>query len=81
MAKKLPAPFKRPSIDLGAPSKAWRTVHTSTLQEGDIVPDCGAVVAVETQYRDPAGYGVRFLSGKSHLLGVTVWAFTAAPEA
>lgn len=45
----IPAPFKRPVINLqvpGAPRKEWRYIRADELAEGDIVPGVGKVVEV-----------------------------------
>lgn len=76
----LPKPFQRPSIDLSDPgqSRSWRTIWAKNLSEGDIVPDRGRVVSVESGYTDPAQVRVEFLSGDRiyYTTHEQVWAFT-----
>lgn len=40
-----PAPFKRPSIDLGRHGRSWRTADAGSLVRGDIVKDRGLVAS------------------------------------
>lgn len=44
---KLPKPFSRPSIDLGAPERAWQDTTWDKLRAGDIVPDYGVLEKIE----------------------------------
>lgn len=46
-----PAPFKRPSIDLGRHGRSWKLVEAKTLQVQDIIRDRGVVTSVDT-YED-----------------------------
>lgn len=50
MTKKLPAPFKRPSIDIGgsAPEpREWKTVKLVDIRIGDTVADHGKCTEME----------------------------------
>lgn len=43
----IPKPFKRPSIEIGAPGRIWQEVYPLQLAVGDIVPDHGKVDGIK----------------------------------
>lgn len=50
----IPDPFRRPSVNLqvpGEPRPDWGYCRADRVQEGDIIPDLGRVVAVESRIR------------------------------
>lgn len=56
--KKMPAPFSRPSITIGAAAAAdrreWRVIPVGQVREGDIVPGIGRVSEVIEHIDTPA---------------------------
>jgi hypothetical protein len=48
----IPAPFRRPRIELGHHGKSWQRLDACEVQPGDIVPDLGKITCSEavTQY-------------------------------
>jgi len=78
MAKRLPKPFSRPSVQIGTViTRRWGTTAAENLGPGDMVPDRGQVVRVTVS----ANVAVKFFSGNVEMyrLGEPVWAFTEGP--
>lgn len=75
VGKIIPAPFKRPSIDLDKVGREWKWVPPETISEGDIIPDLGLIKRVNTQE------GRVFITGagktKWFYLDEDIWAFTS----
>jgi hypothetical protein len=69
-----PAPFQRPSIDLGSVKKDWKTVNIYSVSEGDMVQDRGLVVGITEV---PGGLRLAYKSGVETFYdeGDTVYAF------
>ena len=47
MAKKLPKPFSRPSVDLERHGKTWKTIPAKDVEPGFNVADIGLIEFVE----------------------------------
>lgn len=77
MAKRLPKPFKRPSIDLGGPHKAWKNIPVTDVRVGDIVSDVGLVQGTFT-VTSPAVTTLTNVYGEQTLFSnsAVVFAFT-----
>jgi hypothetical protein len=61
--RKMPAPFERPSINVGSnePRRQWATVMSDQLKAGDIVPSVGRIVSVDEEFYVPGpGSGLTF---------------------
>lgn len=43
MPKRLPRPWVTPSINLGEPTREWKTIPNARIGVGDIIPDYGKV--------------------------------------
>lgn len=55
--RKVPAPFTRPTLTVGAARRVWQHVPVSHLRSGDTLPDLGLISAVAEEFRapDPTG--------------------------
>jgi hypothetical protein len=52
-----PAPFKRPSIDLGGPKRKWQDIEAQYLEPRDLVREYGPVKTVKSYVlQDPLNY-------------------------
>lgn len=73
--RKMPAPFARPSISVGAsgPRREWHTIAADQLREGDIVPSVGRLVGVkELLSAPPANSGLT----SQQIIDQTTWTVT-----
>lgn len=75
MAKKLPRPHVRPTIDLTGHNKEWQAVPVETVVERDLIIDLGGVTEVIV---GRSTVRVKFFSGneKDYPKGESVAAFT-----
>jgi hypothetical protein len=68
--KKMPAPYSRPSISIGAAEvkRGWKQTHVTDLAEGDVVAAFGRIASVrEWINRDPYEWNVVL----TNVVGVT----------
>ena len=74
MARKLPAPFHRPSVRLSAHGKAWQHTEVQYLDVEDLVVDKGGVKKITVS----ANVVIEFFSGNIEFYGLhdPVEAFT-----
>lgn len=84
-----PAPFRRPSITIGAgpgaPRREWGTVPAHRLAAGDILPGVGLIDTIDEQIISGNDLVVRWTitvrGGQGNVTTLTgdaeVWAFTA----
>lgn len=67
--KKLPSPYKRPSISIGGGAqkrREWKYVTAMDIREGDIVADLGLVHEITYYHQqDPVQIYVGILAGES----------------
>lgn len=61
MPKRLPQPWVTPSINLGEPSREWKTIHNARIAVGDIIPDYGKVTSTKNLGHNRVA--LAFLSG------------------
>lgn len=66
--KKLPAPYKRPSISIGGgvqKKREWKFVTALDVREGDIIADLGLVHEINyIRLQDPVQIYVSILAGE-----------------